>query len=75
MIPEKSDTRWKEVITSGKEYPVHGLAAKMLLMRVRTMVKLDRSPEKITEAIAIAFDFFSKNEEMLKGDLEILFGK
>lgn len=75
MVPEKDDARWKEVVTSGKEYAIHGLAAKMLLMRVRTMVKLDRSPEKIAEAIAIAYDFFGKNEEMLKGDLEILFGK
>lgn len=75
MIPGKSDTRWKEIVSTGKEYPLSGLASKMLLTRVRTMIKLDQSPAKITEAIGIAHEFFSKNEEMLKGDLEVLFGK
>lgn len=75
MIPDKNDHRWKEVVATGKEYPLSGLATKMLLMRVRTMVKLDQSPAKIAEAIGIAYDFFAKNEEMLKGDLDILFDK
>lgn len=75
MIPEKNDSRWKEIVTMGKEFPLNGLATKMLLMRVRTMIKLDPSPLKIDEAIKITYDFFNKNEETLKSDLEILFGK
>lgn len=75
MIPEKNDSRWEEVVATSKEYPLGALAAKMLLMRVRTMVKLDHSPAKIEEAVGIAHDFFAKNEEMLKGDLNILFEK
>lgn len=75
MFPEKGDSRWQEVVTSGIDYPLSGLASKMLLMRVRLMVKLDQSPEKVSEAISITYDFFSKNKEILKNDLEILFGK
>lgn len=75
MIPGKNDPRWKEIVTSTKEFPLSGLATKMLVMRVRTIVKLDQSPAKITEAISIAHEYFSKNEEMLKADLEVLFGK
>ena len=73
MIPKKEDPRWKELVTMGTSLPLHGLATKMLLMRVRTMIKLDSSPEKIDEAIKITYDFFNKNEETLKNDLEIIF--
>lgn len=75
MIPGKSDPRWIEIATTTKEFPLTSLASKMLVMRIRTMIKLDQSPDKIVEAIAIAYDFFSKNEEILKGDVEVLFGK
>lgn len=75
MIPGKNDPRWMEIVTTTKEFPLTALASKMLVMRVRTMTKLDQSPQKIVEAISIAHDFFSKNEEMLRSDVEILFGK
>jgi len=75
MIPEKNDSRWKEIVTTATVFPLHGLATKMLLMRVRTMIKLDPSPQKVDEAIKITYDFFSKNEETLKNDLAILFRK
>lgn len=73
MIPGKDDSRWKELVTFGTEYPLHGLATKMLLMRVKTMIKLDPSPLKIEEAIKITYDFFYKNEDTLKNDLDIIF--
>lgn len=75
MIPGKNDPRWKEVVSGSKEYNISGLATKMLLMRVRTLVKTSSSPEKVNEAIDIAHDFFTKNEEMAKSDLEIILGK
>lgn len=75
MIPEKNDSRWKDIVTTTTAFPLQGLAAKMLLMRVRTMTKLDPTPAQINEAIKIIYDFFSKNEETLKYDLEILFKK
>lgn len=75
MVPGKNDPRWKSVVASTTEYPLSGLATKMLIMRVRTMTKMDSSPAKVDEAIAIAHDFFSKNLETAKADIEVLFGK
>lgn len=75
MIPEKNDSRWKEIVTTTTVFPLQGLATKMLLMRVRTMTKLDPSPAKIDEAIKIIYEFFYNNEETLKHDLEILLKK
>jgi hypothetical protein len=73
MVPGKTDSRWKEIITSEQDLPLNGLASKMMMMRVRTMLKMDSSDAKIKEAIDIAHEFFTKNEEMVKADLQNLF--
>jgi len=73
MIPPKSSPVWVEVVDTTKEYNLAGLATKMLLMRVRLMTKND--PSKIPEAIDVAYEFFSKNSELVQDDIKIIFGK
>lgn len=72
MIPPKESPQWLEVVDSNQEYHLSGLATKMLLMRVRLLTKND--PSKIPEAIDIAYDFFSKNQELVFRDIEKIFG-
>ncbi len=45
----------------------------MLLTRVRLMTKND--PEKISEAIDIAHDFFTRNEKLVSDDVKKIFAK
>jgi hypothetical protein len=73
MLPEKNDPRWEKIITSDRDVALNNLATKMLLTRVRMLVKQDSSDAKIKEAINIAYDFFLKNESIVKADIEILF--
>lgn len=73
VIPPKSDYRWKAIIIGNLTPDFSALPTKMLMMRLRLLAK-DRTPEKIDEAIEIAHDFFSKNESIVKSDIELLFG-
>lgn len=73
MLPGKSDPRWAEIVTSEKELELSSIASKMLLMRVKMMTKNDKSTAKVNEAIDAAYDFFSKNQEVVKTDIEKLF--
>lgn len=73
MLPHKTDPRWEKIVTSDRDVTLNNLATKMLLTRVRMLVKQDRSANKIKEAINIAYDFFLKNESIVKADIEILF--
>lgn len=73
MLPKKSDSRWEKIVLNESSESLNNLATKMLLTRVRLHVKQDRSETKIKEAIDIAYDFFLKNEAIVKDDIEILF--
>ncbi len=75
MIPDKSDPRWRNFVTNTKKHVFDNLAVKMMANRVQTMLSFDSSSEKITEAIDVAYNFFSKNEVMVKTDLDNIFGK
>jgi hypothetical protein len=74
MIPAKADPRWKKVVTNVDSFTPQGLATKMLMMRVKQVVSQNPSPEKVEEAIGIAYDFFLKNEAILAADIKSLFG-
>lgn len=73
MLPHKTDPRWEKIVISDRDVSLNNLATKMLLTRVRMMVKNDRSENNIKTAIDIAYDFFLKNEAIVKADIEILF--
>lgn len=74
MVPNKTDPRWKKLILDENLPLPSALPTKLLLMRVRLMAK-DKTPQKIQEAIDIAYDFFIQNTEILKSDVELYFGE
>lgn len=73
MIPVKSDPIWRTIILDTRKREFTALPTKMLMMRVALMIS-DGTPEKIDEAISIAYDFFQKNQKIVKKDIELLFG-
>jgi len=73
MIPTKQSPIWKKIVDSQIDFHLSGLATKMLLTRVRLMTKND--PEKISEAIDIAHDFFTRNEKLVSDDVKKIFAK
>ena len=44
------------------------------MMRIRLLVQ-DGTPQKIDEAIDIAFDFFTKAKNLVSDDIKLLFEK
>lgn len=73
IIPPKTNSYWKTLIL-GEDIPqLHALPTKLLLMRVRLLAR-DKTPQKIEEAIEIAYDFFLKNQSIVQEDIKILFG-
>lgn len=74
MLPLKKDPRWKEVVIDENIPNFSALPTKMMMMRVRLLAK-DKTPQKIQEAIDIAFDFFSKNAMILQYDIDLLFNE
>lgn len=73
MLPAKEDPKWQTLILSTSVPELKALPTKMLLMRVRLLAK-DRTPQKIEEAINIAYDFFQANSVIIKDDIMTLFG-
>lgn len=73
MLPAKEDPKWQTLILSASVPELKALPTKMLLMRVRLLAK-DRTPQKIEEAINIAYDFFHANSLIIKDDIVTLFG-
>lgn len=73
MLPPKEDPKWQALILSSSVPELKALPTKMLLMRIRLLAK-DRTPQKIQEAINIAYDFFHANSRIIKDDIIILFG-
>lgn len=74
MIPPKSDPLWKKIILEDEVYNFHALPTKMLMMRVKLLAR-DRTPQKVDEAIDVAYDFFSKNSKVVVQDIKLLFEK
>lgn len=74
MVPSKSDPRWKQIVIGDDALNFQALPTKMLMMRIRVLAK-DKTPQKIEEAIEIAYDFFSQNSNILYNDIVLLFGK
>lgn len=74
MIPPKTDPRWKKIVLEDEISSFQALPTKMLMMRVRILAR-DKTPQKVEEAIEIAFDFFSKNANIVLSDIALLFGR
>jgi hypothetical protein len=73
MIPPKNDPRWKNLVLDDQISNFQALPTKMLMMRVRILAR-DKTPQKVEEAIEIAYDFFSKNSNIVVNDIALLFG-
>jgi hypothetical protein len=72
VIPPKSDPRWRLLVLGNREYQLKGLASRMMLTRVRLMGS--RHDERsLAEAIDTAYDFFARNLEAVRDDIQTIF--
>ncbi len=74
MLPDKSDQRWKELVTGKKKYTFKSLPTKILLGRVVLRAEMDTSPENVTKCVNEVYDYFTKNIKIVENDLKQIFG-
>lgn len=73
-IPPKTDPRWRSLVQGSQTYQLKGLATRMLVTRVRLMGSR-KDESAIADAISTAFDFFSKNLESTRSDIDAIFAQ
>lgn len=72
MVPAKTDARWKALLTGEEDLGFQSLSSKLLVAQLRRMLKEDPSPEGLEDAIDVAHAFFTKNEPVVRDDVERL---
>lgn len=75
MVPEKNDPRWTTVLTSEEDIALKSLPSKLLMSKLRIMVREDPSAESLRRAVDLAHEYFSRNEQATRDDLDALLGK
>ncbi|MFZ5440633.1 MAG: hypothetical protein ACOZQL_11540 [Myxococcota bacterium] len=72
MVPDKMDPRWRDLVSGKKAVQFSGLATRILFTRVRL---LGSKPDEasVRQAIALAHDYFEKNEKAAADDLRLAF--
>ena len=74
MIPPKTDPKWAKLVSNLGTVPVTNLVTKMLMTQLKFFMSWEQSEAKKQEAINIAYDFFVKNEAIVKDDIKVIFG-
>lgn len=79
LIPEKSDPIWKKIVLNCDKLLFKALATKLVMMRVKMIIDIDSENEiydkRIQLSIEVAYDFFSKNKNIVQDDIKYLFNK
>ncbi|MCB1192983.1 MAG: hypothetical protein H7A23_00240 [Leptospiraceae bacterium] len=74
MLPDKSDQRWRELVTGKKKFTIKSLPTKILLGRVVLRAEMDTSPENVNKCVSEVYDYFTKNIKVVENDLKQIFG-
>lgn len=75
MIPEKIDPIWRTIVLNCDQYPLKALATKLMMMRVKMIIDNEQEDfeKRISHATEVAFDFFIKNQNSVRADLNYIF--
>jgi hypothetical protein len=74
MIPDKSDPRWKDILTGKIDHHFRFVAAGMCVSRNMRSVEAEKTQENMQRAVTELHTFFTKYEQIAKDDLETVFG-
>lgn len=75
-IPQKTDPKWKDVVTGNKSFALKFLASKILVSRLIRSVRNDGSDANVSAAISELHEMFTKNADnpSVKEDVKTIFG-
>lgn len=75
MVPDKAHPIWNKIVLNSDRYIFSSLATKLMMMRVKMIVEHENSlkEDNVQQAIDIAYEYFKKNQSILKEDINYLF--
>ena len=73
MVPAKTDTRWRDLVTGKVQHQFSFLGAKLLVTRISIRMMRDSSEEAIQLSIDELHAFFTKFPQMVEDDVRRLF--
>ncbi|MBF0236769.1 MAG: hypothetical protein HQM12_03625 [SAR324 cluster bacterium] len=74
MIPDKSNPKWKQLVTGALPHQFKVVPAGMLISRLLRESQKDRSTANIERCVKEAHEFFIKYESLLGNDIKAIFG-
>lgn len=72
MVPERDDPRWRELVTGKRSVAFTALATRIIFTRLKLMGSR-RDETSIAQAVALAHDYFTKNQISAAEDLRRAF--
>nr|WP_320131064.1 hypothetical protein [uncultured Holophaga sp.] len=72
-IPPKTDPRWRALVVSQHEFQFKVLATKIAFNRIKRVAG-QGGEASIQQAIELCHEYFTKNEKIAAGDLELALG-
>jgi hypothetical protein len=76
MVPSLSDPKWSKFIANLGAGSIRAteLPTKMFVNRLKIKVMFDQSEAVKKTVISEAHDYFTKNQDALKADIQLIFG-
>lgn len=76
MVPSLSDPKWNKFIANLCAGSIRAteLPTKMFVHRLKVKVLFDKSEAMKKTVIGDAHDYFTKNQDVLKADIQLIFG-
>ena len=73
MIPQKTDGKWKLLVTGKIEHNFKCVPAGLMLSTVKRDIQRDGSTENINKHIEETYVFFQRYEKILQDDIKAIF--
>ncbi|OHD16408.1 MAG: hypothetical protein A2086_08070 [Spirochaetes bacterium GWD1_27_9] len=73
MLPEKTNPKWKKLLTGEINHNFKSIPAAMMVSRLKREIKKNDSPEHAKKLIEEVYNFFSKFEVILTEDIKVIF--
>ncbi|MBB6254409.1 hypothetical protein [Nitrospirillum iridis] len=74
MVPDRTNPRWKSLVSGELSIPYTLLATKFLMARLTRAAKADPSAGNLSKLVDEAYTFFQTNEKIAAKDLQAIFG-
>jgi hypothetical protein len=76
MVPSISDPKWNKFVANLSAGAIRAseLSTRMFVNRLKTKVMFDKSEAVKQSVIREAHEYFTKNQIVLKDDIQLIFG-